>query len=351
MSWLIYALGGGWGHCIRSLALGRIASRKRPVTILCNSRYISAVLRYAGSNSQPPMLEGCRIVAIPADWGKQQTQAYVQTFLQQQSPEVIIVDTFPRGLLGELVDILPNMATAKILVHRHLHPRYVAAKQIVAFSQQLYDRILIPGELGNLPLSHLPQTEYTSPWLLRHPQELPSREQARKLLRISSNSRSPVIVAIASGKPQELSWYTQLCDGFCQAFPHAEVRCLSANFSQSSNDRRWCFHFPGIECLPAADVAVVGGGYNSGFECLAVGIRWVATPFPRRYDRQDYRIQQAKSRFANCLTSVPEIEHAIAAVGFYLQQPYQRGSQIPLDGVEKAVKAIEATVAGLELRN
>ncbi len=341
MGWLIYALGGGWGHCIRSLALGRVASRKRPVTILCNSRYIPTALRYVGSNSQHPILEGCQIVSIPADWGKLQTQAYVRTFLQQQFPEVIIVDTFPRGLLGELVDILPDMKATKILVHRHLHPRYVAAKQIVAFSQQLYDRILIPGELGNLHLSHLPQTAYTSPWLLRHPQELPYREQARKLLHIPSNSRSPVIVAIASGKPQELSWYAQLCDGLCQAFPHAEVRCLSANSPHSSNDRRWCFHFPGIECLPAADVAVVGGGYNSSFECLAVGVPWVATPFPRRYDRQDYRIQQAKSQFRDRLASATQVEKAIAYVSLYLQQSCQQVSQIPLDGAENAVKAIE----------
>jgi len=38
-TWLIYALGGGWGHLNRAIALGRIASRNRPVKILTNTPY------------------------------------------------------------------------------------------------------------------------------------------------------------------------------------------------------------------------------------------------------------------------------------------------------------------------
>ena len=41
--WLIYALGGGWGHLTRAVALASIAQRERPVRILTNSPYASIV--------------------------------------------------------------------------------------------------------------------------------------------------------------------------------------------------------------------------------------------------------------------------------------------------------------------
>ena len=48
--WLIYALGGGWGHLVRSLSFGRIAAIHRRVIILCNSPYAAHLLQYDVSN-------------------------------------------------------------------------------------------------------------------------------------------------------------------------------------------------------------------------------------------------------------------------------------------------------------
>src|SRR5262245_26103754 len=45
--WLVYAMGGGWGHLTRSLALARVVARKFPVRIITNSPYASAIVKSA----------------------------------------------------------------------------------------------------------------------------------------------------------------------------------------------------------------------------------------------------------------------------------------------------------------
>lgn len=64
MSWLIYALGGGWGHLMRALAFGRIAALYRPVTILSNSPYTANLLNSAAEEALLPVVAGCYIQVI-----------------------------------------------------------------------------------------------------------------------------------------------------------------------------------------------------------------------------------------------------------------------------------------------
>jgi hypothetical protein len=45
-TWLIYALGGGFGHLNRAIALGRIASRHRHVKILINTPYFPYIEKF-----------------------------------------------------------------------------------------------------------------------------------------------------------------------------------------------------------------------------------------------------------------------------------------------------------------
>ena len=44
-TWLIYAVGGGWGHLNRALALARIAAGDRAIKILTNSPYLTYIDR------------------------------------------------------------------------------------------------------------------------------------------------------------------------------------------------------------------------------------------------------------------------------------------------------------------
>ncbi|MEO7649375.1 MAG: hypothetical protein ABIZ80_02830, partial [Bryobacteraceae bacterium] len=115
--WLIYALGGGWGHLMRSLAFGRLAGRARPVTILCNSPYAAVIERHAG-----PAPEGCTLLPVLSA-----AEAAAQV---SREWGCLVVDTFPRGLGGELAYMLPQYRAPKVLVHRDVNPAYVRAKSL-----------------------------------------------------------------------------------------------------------------------------------------------------------------------------------------------------------------------------
>ncbi|MEB3830686.1 glycosyltransferase [Phormidium sp. CCY1219] len=342
--WLIYAMGGGWGHLVRALALGRIAGTCRPVLILCNSPYAADILLYAAGEEPQPIVEGCYLEAIPHTASFDETRDRVREVIFQNPHDLLIVDTFPRGLGGELADLLPQMkSTPRVFVHRDLDPNYVRAKDLSRFVAENFELILIPGTLEDPPLAHLPQVRRTAPWSIRTASELPDRATARQFLRLNPQDDTPAIVVLAAGRDEELQVYGELTVALAQAFPQAMVRCLSAERPPQCPPSLWVFHWPGIECLPAADVVVGGGGYNSVYECVAVGVPLVAFAFARQYDRQGRRLLRANA----AVRWVEDIPGAIAAVAQFLRDPGTREprSSAFVNGAVEAVNLIVEAIA------
>lgn len=342
MSWLIYAFGGGWGHLMRSLALGRIAAQTRPVTILTNSPYVAYL-----SNSLPALVANCYIQAIPSQATFTQTCDRVRQVVASKYYDCLIVDTFPRGLGGELADILPQLKSIpRILVHRDLNPEYVRAKDLRCFVADNFDLVLIPGEIGELPLAQLPQVNHTAPWLFKSAGELPHHADARTLLHLDS-TEGKVVLVCAAGRAEELAFYGQLTRDLANSFTDVTVRCLSAKCPENCPPELWVFHWPGIDCLPAADVVVGGAGYNTFYECMSVGVPLVAFAFKRQYDRQQMRV----SRWCQQQTLPPvrlvksEQEAKIAIVDF-LQLPRHNPTSF-VNGAIGSVQIIEYAIASL----
>ncbi|MDZ7958946.1 MAG: glycosyltransferase [Aulosira sp. DedQUE10] len=281
-SWLIYALGGGWGHLNRALSLGRIAATQKKVRIITNSSYAQQINN-----------EGCFIYFIPKNTGFSQTCLQVREILCNTYYERLIIDTFPRGLGGELADILPNLHhIPRILIHRDIHPRYVAAKKLRAFVIENFDKVIVPGEGEDLPFCDLPMVQHTAPWLIRNSSELLDKFTTRShILRVSQSIKT--ILVCASGKTSELSLFGELTLWLQQNFPDCAVRILAATCPKECPQELWVSHHPGIECLAAADVVVGGAGYNTVYECAAVGVPLVALPLERLYDRQEKRAYKA----------------------------------------------------------
>lgn len=348
-NWLIYALGGGWGHLTRSLALARIAANQVPVTILTNSEYAPFVV---------PDTAHVQIERLSPHWPRSAIVAAIQQRLRCADASCLIVDSFPRGLGGELVDLLTQrQGQPTILVHRDLNPAYVSAHHLAAFVRTAFDRVLIPGdgsptpEVGEqgLPLATLPQSCYTAPWLLRTAEELPDRALACSHLGLENlTPETPVILVITAGQQPELSWYGAVTVALAQAFPQAIVRCLAPVCPPHCPPRLWRFHWPAIDCLPAADVVVGGAGYNTFYECQSLGIPLVARPCPRLYDRQQARIDrwwQQPNAGDWWVRSVSTVEAAIAAVAQALHQaPQHSGSPSYVNGAIEAVQLIQAVV-------
>ncbi|MDP8980931.1 MAG: hypothetical protein M3O35_10100 [Acidobacteriota bacterium] len=273
MPWLIYALGGGWGHLTRAAALARAAAPCHAVRILTNSPYAAQV-------------SGLDIVVVAS-----REAAVAQ--IEAARPDALIVDTFPRGLGGELAAILPALDATKILVHRDLNPEYVSAASLRDFVESNYDLVLIPGEGEGCEFPG----EVTAPWLVRSSDEI--SEAAPK--------GRPIVCA--SGNAEELAWYGDV------AAHLADSLCVAAVCPPGCPPERWIRHWPAIDLFPGVPVIVGGGGYNTVHEALACRVPLVVRPWPRTYDRQSARAARA-ARLGD-VTIVTTPDEAVAAARRY----------------------------------
>jgi hypothetical protein len=186
--WLIYALGGGWGHLTRAAALALAALPRHRIRILTNSPYADRV------RATLPELDFVVLdSSLPIKRARQETIGQIHA----ANPECLIVDTFPRGLGGELPESLAALAATKVLVHRDLNPEYVAESNLHSFVASNFDLVLIPGEGEGAAFNDLPAAAITQPWLVRDPQPRS---------RIGDTRR---VVVCASGISAELAWYGQ----------------------------------------------------------------------------------------------------------------------------------------------
>jgi hypothetical protein len=336
--WLIYALGGGWGHLTRALTLGRRAAERHRVSILTNSPYAELI---------PPTFlpANLNIQSLDPTLNRDQICRLVLERLGRLDYDCLIVDTFPRGLGGELVSLLESLPARilRVLVHRDLAPAYVEAKAIAPFVSQTYPVVLVPGEGDWVPLAHLPQVKHTAPWLVCNGDELPSPEHCASILRISDR-RNPVVLVCAAGQSSELEMFGRLTDQLAQAFPDVTVRCLTPSQPATCPPELWLFHYPALDCLFISDVVVGSAGYNTVAECEALGVPLVAIALERIYDRQALRLR----RYGHAVLGIPEVDFGCAAIATVQKLLNQQSSQVKRNrrhyrnGAMEAVTFIES---------
>ncbi len=291
-TWQIYALGGGWGHLNRALSLARIAAHSHLVRIITNSPYANYINTLIAQENTQILIQ-----IIPPEASFQQACIQVQNTLLKQDYNCLIVDTFPRGLGGELVEVFSQLKhIPKVLIHRDLNPDYVVAKDLTNFVKQNYNLVIIPGDSDDLPFADLPNVTPTLPWLMRSFSELDIK-QAYSCLQLSYPQEKPVILVSSSGQPSELQLFGLLTQKLAEILPNTIIRCLAPICPSNCPSELWVTHYPGIECLPAVDLVVGSGGYNTVNECLALQMPLVAVAYPRVYDRQIRRLKAANLRF------------------------------------------------------
>jgi hypothetical protein len=290
--WLIYALGGGWGHLTRACALARV----HPARILTNSPHADAVR------------SAFDIVEVS---GREDVICQVQA----SAPACLIVDTFPRGLGGELVEVLESIRALKVLVHRDLNPRYVAAAGLRGFVAANYDLVLVPGEGEGTAFGDLPVAKTTAPWLVRSAGELPCGGERH-------------VYICAAGKTEESLWYAAVAAG---------LRARGVVVRDGP-------HWPAMELFASGVAVVGGGGYNTVHECLALRVPLVARVWPRKYDRQQLRLERAaRSGEVRFVQSADEA--VISALEFWNRPNVSRAAAGYPNGVHEAARAVEDCLA------
>lgn len=317
--WLIYALGGGWGHLTRAAALARAAQARHRVRILTNSPYTTRVA------SAMPELD---LIVLEPSLTVQATRHRAIQQIAAADPDCLIVDTFPRGLGGELAAVMGSLAETKVLVHRDLTPRYAAEAGLREFVRCSYDLVLIPGEDEAGAFADNPSAAITKPWLIRDPPPTLERRVTRTIL------------VCASGNKDELPWYGAAAASLRALNPAVKVRCVAPTCPPGCPRECWIEHWPAIDLYPSADVVIGSAGYNTIHECAACQVPLVARPWPRKYDRQWLRAKRAAERGLVLVVKEPD-QAALAALNELTRQPRPRADEQIRNGAHDAVTLIE----------
>ncbi len=319
--WLIYAPGRTWGHVNRAVALARNVCSTRPVVIFSDSYAVDYAhsTGYSAFPSSPAHWSGfnltnkiylCQIAHVPVTTrGRLVNQA-----IAWLNPEVLCVDSFPRGIDREL-----DLPSGRNLLRVFYQPAGYRPDRFtgwVDFVRKTYPLVIVPGGEGQTAFDELPQTVVTPPWINATPNSIWSREGARWKLGIPEDQKA--VLVVANGALHE-HWHADAAAAFLQTeHPEWNVKLCLSNQSQSVRYADHFAHWPVVEWMPGFDCIVGQAGYNLLTECVAIGAPLVARPVNRTNEDQRARLlaEQAQghrvSAFGTPVELLKQVEAEVA---------------------------------------
>jgi len=297
--WVCYALGGGMGHLARTLSL-IAALRRHPsgdtvsVHLLTNSPFA------AGGDWHTILGGDDQLTRIPAHLDAESTRRMVGEVLSAEQSwfqhPLLLVDTFPRGLGGELADVVSDWPGHRVLVHRDLSPEYLDWADGLERQVREFSLVLVPGEPA--VFDGLPQARKTAPWLWNLPLDCNDRSAARRRLHLSGEKR-PVVLVAGTGNREDIDHFAGVADALEQELGR-DARIVFASLpgvplGRVSRDVSEIRLWPLVDVLSGVDVLVAAGGYNTVQEARGFGCPLVGWPRERRYDRQDRRLTESET--------------------------------------------------------
>ncbi len=287
---LSYAINGrGMGHLVRQLAILRQVRR------LCSLLDVRAECWVLTSSEADTLArrEGFPAIKLPSkamlrDGGLDPhvfLGALRSTVLQAVTslrPDLLLVDTFPGGSVGELVPVL-ELVPHRVLVARRVRDAFAAEDGYQALAP-LYQRQIQPDDRGSGPI------------LVRDRAELRDRAAARTALGIGD--QRAVYLSLGGGgdlaAPQALP---RLARTLLGAGWHVVVGAGPLYMGEELRGPgiTWLSRYLPLELLPGVDAAVSAAGYNSFHELMFAGVPTVFLPQPRIADDQLERARRAEA--------------------------------------------------------
>ena len=261
MRCLTYAMGGGRGHQTRARSLHRALRRLEPKleTVLLTPQD-------RVRQDEP----GLTVLEAPSP-DPQKLKSWQAQALYQTRPDLYLVDTFPRGVLGELT--LPqNVACA--LVTRWVVTEFYA-RPPVRQALQRFDAVFWtePKSDPSFPGELTPPVVDDRPVL--------SRSEARRALEVDER---PLVLAFPWALPSQQEETTSALQAICEA--------KSWNLRWVDQTQDYLFRRADLY-LSAADLVISPSGYNTYYEVCKHGVSAIWVPQPRKYDNQARRASGA----------------------------------------------------------
>lgn len=281
-------------------------------------------------------------------------QTVTLNLLASFHPHVLIVDTFPAGVMQELLPVL-RWDAKQVFVFRVQRPD-IAHAPLTQNTLQLYDLAIIPHEEGaeEIPLPPGLEGIWTGPILIRDRQEAKSREEAREILGLPPEGK---VLYVTFGGGGERSMETALTTTLETFTEWTDLHLAVAHSPLHRKPLRRApnvtpvAYYPMAELYAAFDAALSAAGYNSVMELLHHGVPSAFVPFTRQVDDQLARAQWVEAAGAGlALTALTP--DAIRAAVTQLLEPAQAeamreagGKLVSASGAERAAQALCALLS------
>lgn len=350
---LFYAINGlGLGHVTRLIAIARQVRRQFPeaeIIFLTSSEAESVIYREGFAAFKVPSKTLRAEANIrPATYARL-LQTLVINLVAAFNPHILVVDTFPAGVIQELLPVL-RWDGRKVFVYRAQRLE-IAEAPLMQNTLQLYHLAIVPHHENeeDTPLPDGLPAVWTGPILIRDRSEAKPRGEARQMLGLPPDA--PIIyITFGGGGDKEMNRALRLTTDALADLPNAHLAVACAPLYRGDMPRRpnitLVDYYPMAELYAAFDAAISATGYNTTMELLHHGIPTAFVPFARQVDDQEARARHIAAVGAGIILPALESDALRNAVTRLLDSDVAAEMRIcaqelvPDSGAERAAKAI-----------
>lgn len=307
--------GGGVGHLTRLVAINRWVRRYarhagvQPEIFFLSSSEADGLLFGEGFASfKLPSKTAIGAAGIDKLAWLALAKQWVWHSLGLLRPDLFVVDTFPRGSYGELLNAL-DLCRSKAFIFRPMKDGFASRADFQAMLP-LYDLVLVPDDESAAPVQ-VPESvrsrlRHVGPVMVRERVEMLAREEARARLGIAPDR---LAVYVSAGGGGDATAERHLLE-VARVLGDDPSLHLVIGAGPIYRGRRvfgervtWLTQGGVAELLPAFDVAICAAGYNTFFELQHAGVPAIFLPQEKVADEQDVRARRAAAVGAGLVLS------------------------------------------------
>jgi hypothetical protein len=278
---LIYAPGGGYGHFTRSLAIVHTFKLLK-VTILVSSTPLPGLSQNDAIVQQIP---------IAAQSNKSEFRSWFTNVMLTCKPEILVIDTFPAGITGELNEIdLKGIHT--LLIGRDL--RWDVYNRNVEWIRNKIDQIYLVETVNEQYLYFL-NTQNSPIATIEIEDSIETDRYDPEFVKCISHYTGEKWLIVHSGSRDECEVLYEYAQKIARMHHVNPVLFLCGNFNKQLQDAKSI----NIEIYPVYhyyslfDRVITGAGFNSVRQVKKYANTYNFYPFERLYDDQFARIMRS----------------------------------------------------------
>jgi hypothetical protein len=275
---LIYAPGGGYGHFTRALAISN-------TLLFANvTLYVSSIPGFISINNNPDI----RKIPIAAQNDRTEFRLWFTNELLKCKPDVIIIDTFPAGICGELNEVdLSTIYT--LLIGRNL--KFDAYRRNAGQLQNRINRICLIEKVTDHYLNYL-KTLCSEISDITIDDSFYTCEEDPVFVNTINQHLGQKWLLVHSGNQDECEKLYEYGQKIARVHRINPFLLLCGNFSNSLENAMCVIvkMYPVYQYYSRFDRVISGAGFNSVRQARKYARAYNFYPFERRYDDQHARI-------------------------------------------------------------